>query len=58
VLDHVAFACADLARLEQWRIRLDELGIGHGEILRAGYGSRLSFRDPDNLPLEFFAPPG
>jgi hypothetical protein len=23
----------------------------------AGYGSGLSFRDPDNIALEFFAPP-
>jgi catechol 2,3-dioxygenase-like lactoylglutathione lyase family enzyme len=56
-LDHLAFACADRGELEKWQSRLDELGIQHGGIVDAGYGSGLSFRDPDNLPLEFFAPP-
>jgi glyoxylase I family protein len=56
-LDHVAFACADRSELESWRMRLDELGIGHGGIVDAHYGSGLSFRDPDNIALEFFAPP-
>ncbi|MDX6287203.1 MAG: hypothetical protein QOG53_2688 [Frankiales bacterium] len=56
-LDHVAFGCADRAELEQWQAHLDKLGVKHGGIIDAGYGSGLSFRDPDNLPLEFFAPP-
>ena len=30
----------------------------HGGIVDASYGSGLSFRDPDNIALEFFAPPG
>lgn len=37
--------------------RLDELGIAHGGVQDAGYGSGLSFRDPDGLPLELVAPP-
>lgn len=56
-LDHLAFQCADRAGLEHWERRLDELGIKHGGILDAHYGSGLSFRDPDNIALEFFAPP-
>jgi glyoxylase I family protein len=56
-LDHVAFACADRAELETWTSRLDELGIKHGGIVDAHYGSGVSFRDPDNIALEFFAPP-
>lgn len=56
-LDHVAFAVPARSELEQWSSRLDELGIEHGEIEDAGYGSGLSFRDPDGLPLELFAPP-
>jgi catechol 2,3-dioxygenase-like lactoylglutathione lyase family enzyme len=56
-LDHVAFGCADRAELEKWARRLDELGIRHGGIKDAAYGSGVSFRDPDNIPLEFFAPP-
>jgi catechol 2,3-dioxygenase-like lactoylglutathione lyase family enzyme len=56
-LDHLAFACADRAELVNWRERLDELGIRHGGIVDASYGSGLSFRDPDDIALEFFAPP-
>jgi catechol 2,3-dioxygenase-like lactoylglutathione lyase family enzyme len=56
-LDHVSFGCADRAELERWASRLDELGIEHGEIKDASYGSGLSFRDPDGIPLEFFCPP-
>jgi catechol-2,3-dioxygenase len=56
-LDHVAFTCADRADLEGWQSRLDELGIKHGGIVDAHYGSGLSFKDPDGVALEFFAPP-
>ena len=56
-LDHVAFGCADRAELEKWSSRLDELGIAHGPIEDAHYGSDVSFRDPDGIALEFFAPP-
>jgi glyoxylase I family protein len=57
-LDHLAFACANRAELEQWQSKLDALGIEYGGIVDAPYGSGLSFRDPDNFDLEFFAPPG
>ena len=57
-LDHVAFGCTDRAELERWEERLDRLAIPHGGIIDAPYGSGLSFRDPDNIALEFFAPPG
>lgn len=57
-LDHIAFSCANRAELEQWQATLDAKGIAHGGIVDAPYGSGLSFRDPDNIPLEFFAPPG
>jgi glyoxylase I family protein len=56
-LDHVAFGCADRGELEKWADRLDELGIEHGAIKDAAYGSGLSFRDPDGIALELFAPP-
>ncbi|KSZ57088.1 glyoxalase [Rhodococcus pyridinivorans KG-16] len=55
-LDHIAFGCT-ASELEKWRDRLDSLGIPHGDIKNAAYGSGLSFRDPDNIALEFFAPP-
>jgi glyoxylase I family protein len=56
-LDHVGFGCASRADLEAWVQRLDALGIDHGGIVDAHYGSGLSFRDPDGIALEFFAPP-
>jgi glyoxylase I family protein len=56
-LDHIAFGCASRAELAEWAARLDELGVPHGGIKDAGYGSGLSFRDPDNIALELFAPP-
>ena len=57
-LDHVAFGCSNRAELEDWVRRLDELGVKHGGIKDAAYGSGVSFRDPDGIPLELFAPPG
>jgi glyoxylase I family protein len=57
-LDHVAFTCRDRGELEGWAARLDALGIAHGGVKDAHYGSGVSFRDPDGIALEFFAPPG
>ncbi len=57
-LDHVGFGCADRCELDAWVNKLNELGIEHGGIVDAHYGSGLSFRDPDGIALEFFAPPG
>jgi catechol 2,3-dioxygenase-like lactoylglutathione lyase family enzyme len=56
-LDHVAFGCANRDELIAWAARLELLGIEHGGVVDAGYGSGLSFRDPDNIALELFAPP-
>lgn len=56
-LDHVSFGCADRTALEKWATRLDELGYPHGGVVDAHYGSGLSFRDPDGIALELFAPP-
>jgi catechol 2,3-dioxygenase-like lactoylglutathione lyase family enzyme len=56
-LDHLSFGCASRDELGEWQQRLDEMGIAHGAIVDAGYGSGLSFRDPDNIALEFFSAP-
>ena len=56
-LDHVSFGCESRDDLEKWSRRLDELGIEHGQIKDAAYGSGLSFRDPDGIALEFFTAP-
>lgn len=52
-----AVGCTDRGELDAWVARLDGLGIEHGDICDEPYGSGLSFRDPDNIALEFFAPP-
>lgn len=57
-LDHVSFACSGRGELQQWADRLDTLGVSHGGIKDASYGSGVSFRDPDGIALEFFAPLG
>jgi glyoxylase I family protein len=56
-LDHISFGVASRDELVEWANRLDALGVPHGGIIDAGYGSGLSFRDPDNIALEVFAPP-
>lgn len=55
-LDHIGFACRDRAELERLQARLDELGILHGGIADDALGHGLSFRDPDDIALEFWAP--
>jgi catechol-2,3-dioxygenase len=56
-LDHVGFGCGSRGDLQTWADRLDKLGVEHGGIVDAPYGSGLSFRDPDGIALEFFAAP-
>ena len=56
-LDHIAFGVGSREELTGWAARLDELGVARGEIVDAHYGSGLSFRDPDGIALELFAPP-
>jgi catechol-2,3-dioxygenase len=56
-MDHVAFGAADRDELVEWAARLEDLGVEHGGVIDAGYGSGLSFRDPDGIALELFAPP-
>ena len=53
-LDHLAFVCASRQELESWEARLNDLGVTNGGVLDSVYGAGLSFRDPDNIALEFF----
>ena len=52
----MAFGCADKTEIERWGSRLDELGIEHSGVAEDTIGFGLSFRDPDNTALEFWAP--
>jgi glyoxylase I family protein len=53
-LDHVEFEVESEAELNAWRSRLDERGIGHS----GAFPHIVTFRDPDNIQLEFFWPGG
>ena len=56
-LDHVAFRCADRAAVEEWAKHLDEVGVEHSGLKDVPYGTVLTFRDPDNIQLEFYSVP-
>jgi catechol 2,3-dioxygenase-like lactoylglutathione lyase family enzyme len=66
-LDHVGFAVPTRADLEAWQDHLEANGVVRSDtaakpltqspIADEPYGSILVFRDPDNIQLEFFAPP-
>ena len=53
-LDHVSFAVADRAPLEEWEACLRELGIANSGIQDIGYAQSITFADPDGIPLELF----
>ena len=58
-LDHVAFRCPDRACVEEWESHLNQIGVENSGIKDVPYGSVLTFRDPDNIQLEFYSvPPG
>jgi catechol 2,3-dioxygenase-like lactoylglutathione lyase family enzyme len=53
-LDHVSFAVADRAALEEWARCLYDLGIANSGIQDIGYAQSITFADPDGIPLEVF----
>ena len=56
-LDHVSIACKERDEVEAWERHLAALAVEHGGLVDAGYGYVLTSRDPDGIPVEFFAPP-
>lgn len=67
-LDHVGFLVPTRVDLQQWQDHLEVKGVRRVDvadepstqspIADEAYGSVLVFRDPDNIQLEFFSPPG
>lgn len=55
-LDHLEFLVAERTDLNEWAERLDSLGIGHSGVKEQLYtrNAMITFRDPDNIQLEFF----
>ncbi|GGV02081.1 glyoxalase [Actinomadura cremea] len=54
-LDHLAFAVASRADLDDWHARLTELGVTCSPVAETAFGPVLCFRDPDGVQLELFA---
>jgi len=67
-LDHAGFFVAARADLQAWQDHLESHGVTRVDvagkpltqspIADEAYGSVLVFRDPDNIQLELFCPPG
>lgn len=54
-MDELAFAVADRAELEAWKVRFEEHGVEHSEIKASVVGDLIAFRDPDNIAFEVYA---
>lgn len=52
-LDHLSFGVTD-DEIEQWAKHLDAHGVTWSPIVSGISGRVLSFRDPDNIALEFY----
>ena len=52
--DHMAFKVDDRAALEEWQAHFERLGVTHTPIVDHGYGSVLTFKDPDGIQFEMF----
>jgi catechol 2,3-dioxygenase-like lactoylglutathione lyase family enzyme len=55
-LDHLELLVAQRDDLDEWAARLTDLGIEHSGVKDPPYtrNAMLTFRDPDNIQLEFF----
>ena len=67
-LDHAGFFVPTRADLEAWQDHLETQGVSRVDVANKpltqspiadeAYGSVVVFRDPDNVQLELFCPPG
>ncbi len=55
-LDHLEFVVARREDLDEWALKLDELGVEHSGVRSSttARNAMLTFRDPNNIQLEFF----
>ena len=55
-LDHLEFLVPRREDLHEWAARLDDLGVPHSGVKALEYtpNAMVTFRDPDNIQLEFF----
>ena len=55
-IDHLSFAVADRATLDEMRATLLERGVDIGEVFEEAVSYNVRIRDPDGLVLELSAP--
>lgn len=57
-LDHLEFVVDSRGELDRWVSHLDRLGIPHSGVKEPTYSlaAMVTFRDPDNIQLEFYWP--
>jgi hypothetical protein len=55
-MDHVGLACDGEDQVRSWAARLDAIGAPRGPVEDVPYGWAVTGRDPDGIPVEFFAP--
>jgi len=54
-LDHLSFAVAERADLQDWAAHLDTRGIANSGVTdQPPFGAGLNFEDPDGIALEFY----
>ncbi len=54
-VDHVGLGCPGEADVRAWAAHLDAIGADRGPVEDVPYGWAVTARDPDNIPVEFFA---
>jgi glyoxylase I family protein len=55
---HVAFTVQDVDDLEAWQALLAEKGVTFSPIADSPLGALIALRDPDDIQLELWLPPG
>lgn len=55
-LDHIGLIAASRDELVEWAEHFDAAGVSYTPIRDMPFGSHLNFRDPDDIPLEFYVP--
>ena len=57
-LDHIGFVCRSREELDAWQRKLQDEGVMESGVIESPFGWHVNFRDPDDIPLEFFLPRG
>lgn len=52
--DHLGLEVASRDELVAWQAHFERLGVVHTPIVDRGYGSVLTFKDPDRIQFEMF----